>query len=125
MHVPYRFTVVSVAMFTGITIAHADPVPLPDFGPAATQIAALPPGGVSPDTIALPGLTAYAPESQPYTSGFSPRGGSENTVRARHFQVWAGYDAMVALHPYTSNIGPGTEGARIQPSLYERAPFTD
>jgi hypothetical protein len=105
--------------------SYAAPVQLSDAGTTATQIAVLPRGGASPNAIALPVLVVYAPESQPYTNGFSPRGGSENTVRAAHFQVWAGYDASVALHPYSSNIGPGTEAARIQPSRYERAPFTN
>jgi hypothetical protein len=57
-------------------------------------------------------------------------------VRATHFRVWAGYDADVALHPYTSNCGPCPEGqigtgcgeshgTMIKPSKYERSPFTD
>jgi hypothetical protein len=125
MNVSCRFAVVNATMFIGIATAFAAPVPRSDAGTAVTQIAALAPGGVSPSAIALPDVAVYAPESQPYTSGFSPRGGSGNTVRAAHFQVWAGYDASIALHPYTSNIGPGTEAARIQPSRYERAPFTD
>jgi|SRR5215469_10752829 len=53
-----------------------------------------------------------------------------------HYQVPAGYDADVALHPYTSGFGPCTEGASpsqgchnatshpIPPSHYERPPFT-
>jgi hypothetical protein len=120
-----RFAVVSAAMFTGIATAYAGPVPLSDAGTAATQIAALAPDRASPSVTKLPNLTVDPRESQPYTSGFSPRGGTANTVRATHFQVWGGYDASVALHPYTSNIGPGPEAAPIQPSRYERAPFTD
>jgi len=119
MSIPCKFTLVSVAMFIGIAIAYADPVQLSNVAPA-TQIAAL-----APSATKLPNLTVYPAVRQPYTSGFSPRGGSENTVRAIHFRVWGGYDASVALHPYTSNIGPGPEAARIQPSRYERAPFTD
>jgi hypothetical protein len=125
MHVLCKFAMVSAAMFTGIATAYADPVRLSDAKPAATQLAALVPAGASPNAVALPDLIVYAPESQPYASGFSPRGGSANTVRAAHFHVWAGYDASVALHPYTSNIGPGTEVAPLQPSRYERAPFTN
>ena len=125
MHIPCRFVLVSAAMFIGIAAAYAAPVRDSGVAPTATQIAALALGGASANAIALPDLAVYASESQPYTSGFSPRGGSENTVRATHFQVWAGYDASVALHPYTSNIGPGTEAAPIQHSRYERAPFTD
>jgi hypothetical protein len=125
MHVSYKFVVVSAAMVIAIAAAYADPVPSADAGTAATQLAALAPAGASPNAVALPDHAVYAPESQPYASGFSPRGGSANTVRAAHFHVWAGYDASVWLHPYTSNIGPGTELAPIQPSRYERAPFTD
>lgn len=52
-----------------------------------------------------------------------------------HYRVPAGYDADVALHPYTSGLGPCTEGASpdqgcrhsakqpIAPSHYERWPF--
>jgi hypothetical protein len=52
-----------------------------------------------------------------------------------HYRVPAGYDADVALHPYTSGIGPCTEGAvpdqgcrhpaktPIPPSHYEQPPF--
>jgi hypothetical protein len=51
-----------------------------------------------------------------------------------HYKVPAGYDSDVSLHPYTSGLGPCTEGAApstgcrhptilIQPSHYERAPF--
>ena len=53
-----------------------------------------------------------------------------------HYRVPAGYDADVAFHPYTSGIGPCTEGASpsqgchhstgtpIAPSHYEQPPFT-
>lgn len=125
MRVSCRFAVVSAAMVTGIATAYAGPVPRSDAGSAPTQIAVLAPGRVSSSAMALPNLTVFSPESQPHTSGFSPRGASANTVRASHFQVWGGYDASVALHPYTSNIGPGPEAAPIQPSHYERTPFTD
>jgi hypothetical protein len=125
MRVSCRFVMVSAAMFTGIVPAYAGSVPLSDARTAPTQIAALAPGRVSSSAMALPNLAVFSPESRPYTSGFSPRGGSANTVRATHFQVWAGYDASVALHPYTSNIGPDPEAAPIQPSHYERVPFTD
>lgn len=52
-----------------------------------------------------------------------------------HYRVPAGYDANVAMHPYTSGLGPCTEGAvpsqgchnatshPIPPSHYERPPF--
>jgi len=52
-----------------------------------------------------------------------------------HYRVPAGYDSNVALHPYTSGLGPCPEGANpsqgchhptgnpIPPSHYEQAPF--
>ena len=52
-----------------------------------------------------------------------------------HYTVPTGYDSNVWLHPYTSGLGPCTEGASpsqgchhdtghpILPSHYERAPF--
>lgn len=57
-------------------------------------------------------------------------------VTPPHYRVPAGYDADVAMHPYTSGFGPCTEGANpsqgchnatshpIPPSHYERPPFT-
>lgn len=39
-------------------------------------------------------------------SGVGPRVGPNGTVRSRHYQVPAGFDANVALHPYTSGLGP-------------------
>jgi len=51
-------------------------------------------------------------------------------VPSTHFQVPPGYDADVSMHPYTSGLGPCTEGASpsqgchhdtghpIQPSHY-------
>ena len=58
------------------------------------------------------------------------------TVTAPHFRVPAGYDADVALHPYTSGLGPCPQAAApdqgchhstsqpIPPSHYDRPPFT-
>jgi hypothetical protein len=52
-----------------------------------------------------------------------------------HYKVPVGYDSDVAMHPYTSGLGPCTEGATpsqgcrhstgtpIPPSHYEQAPF--
>ena len=57
-------------------------------------------------------------------------------VTAPHYRVPAGYDADIALHPYTSGLGPCTpnavpdQGCRhpeshpIPPSRYDRPPFT-
>jgi hypothetical protein len=55
---------------------------------------------------------------------------------APHYRVPAGYDGDVALHPYTSGLGPCTQAAvpdqgcrhatghPIPPSHYDRPPFT-
>lgn len=57
-------------------------------------------------------------------------------VTSPRYRVPAGYDGDVALHPYTSGLGPCAEGAvssqgchnatshPIPPSHYERPPFT-
>jgi hypothetical protein len=138
--VRFKSAALSVAMFTGVALAaYADPVQRADVGPTRTRIAALPHDGEAPNSI--PPVTVHAPAEgpayyDPYTTGLGPRASSANTVKAEHFRVWAGYDADVALHPYTSNVGPCAEGALgsgcdrptgkvIQPSHYERRPFTD
>jgi hypothetical protein len=53
-----------------------------------------------------------------------------------HYQVPAGYDADVAMHPYSSGLGPCPDNAQpaqgchhpestpIPPSRYDRPPFT-
>src|SRR5215472_4752256 len=61
--------------------------------PACAQIAAAPPG-----SVVLPDVTVQGQRG--------PNPG--------HYRVPAGYDADAALHPYTSGLGPCTEGA--QPS---------
>ncbi len=108
-------------MFTGLAMAAcAGPTTLVDVGTTGMQIAALPSGGQVSDVTLLPSVTVY-------TSG--PRASSANTVKGGHFQVWAGYDADVALHPYTSNLGPNPEGTKaadaIKHSQYERASLTN
>ena len=134
----FKSAVFSAAMFTGVAlVACADPAQRADVGSARTQIAALPSDGeasnsIPPSTVAAEGPAYY----DPYTTGLGPRASSANTVKAEHFRVWAGYDGDVALHPYTSNVGPCAEGQNgtgcdrptgkvIQPSHYERPPFTD
>jgi hypothetical protein len=70
----------------------------------------------------------------PYTSGHAARPSSLNHIAFQHFKVPAGYDSNVAMHPYTSGMGPCTEhhdlgcgpssrGWVIKPSQYERPPF--
>lgn len=83
--------------------------------PVCAQIAAAPPG-----SVVLPYVTIQG------------QGGSN----PGHYQVPAGYDSDVTLHPYTSGLGPCTEGAQpsqgcrhptgrpIPPSHYEQPPFT-
>jgi hypothetical protein len=71
----------------------------------------------------------------PYTSGRAQRPSSLNHIPFQHYKVPVGYDAAVALHPYTSGFGPCAEGASpaqgcrhptgnpMPPSHYERSPF--
>jgi hypothetical protein len=70
----------------------------------------------------------------PYTSGHVQRPSSLNHIAFQHFKVPAGYDGNVAMHPYTSGLGPCTEhhdlgcgpssrGWVIKPSHYEQFPF--
>jgi hypothetical protein len=66
-------------------------------------------------SITLPeiGVSAAAPGNpsmMPYSSNVGPRVSSHNTIPYIHFDVPAGYDDNVAMHPYTSAISPCTEG---------------
>ena len=103
--------------------------------PAAAQVAQpRAPSATLPEIFVAPGVSD-ARHYSPYTSGAGPRASSMNNIVAPHYQVPAGYDADVAMHPYTSGIGPCTEGAApsqgcrhptghpIESSHYERMPF--
>lgn len=84
-----------------------------------------------PEVVVHPQSWSY----DPYVHGQGPRASSMDRIKPEHFTVPVGYDFNVALHPYTSGIGPCTEGASpsqgcrhptgnpIPPSHYERAPF--
>jgi len=76
----------------GAIAAYADPAGRTDTGTAQTQISTLPPSGSVPG-VSLPPVNVL---------GYVP---------STHFQVPPGYDADVSMHPYTSGIGPCTEGA--------------
>ncbi|HTW50869.1 MAG TPA: hypothetical protein VME45_03135 [Stellaceae bacterium] len=82
-----------------------------------------------------PPAPAYAAPARPATAlpeVFVPGQGRT----APHYRVPAGYDSDVALHPYTSGLGPCTQAATpdqgchhptghpIPPSHYDRPPFT-
>jgi hypothetical protein len=91
---------------------------------AHVQLGAISPDKATPDTVTLPSVTVieHAPVANATPAAPSPG----------HFEVWTGYDSDVALHPYTSGLGPCpqkvfTAGchAAIAPSHYERPPFTD
>lgn len=112
MHI-YRTFFVSAAILIRITAA-ANAALTPDNGAATVT---------SPPSIAI-----LPPASIPSES--------PTNTRNDHFRVWPGYDSDVALHPYTSNMGPCPEGILgsgcspahgeiIKPSHYERAPFTN
>ncbi len=128
-----RSMTIGAAIVTGLALSGCAGSPqLSRFGTVGTQIAALPPDGTVSDVVAPP-LASPLP-GQP--SGTGPRANSANRVNASRFEVWAGYDADVALHPYTSNVGPCPEGSLgtgcgqaagsvIKPSHYEQGPFAD
>ncbi len=119
MRIFCRSGTVSAALVAALALAACTEVAVP--GP---QIAALPTSDAVSDVMPA-GLSGGAA---------GPRASSAGTVRSGTFQVWAGYDADVSLHPYPSGIGPCTEGVNgagcdplhgqiIRPSHYERAPF--
>ena len=100
-----------------------------------------------PITFAIIALTVAAGTAQAQTSYIPAPAPTQPLVlpevniqaprlpQPRHYQVPAGYDSDVTMHPYTSGIGPCTEGASpsqgchhptgtpIPPSHYERPPF--
>jgi hypothetical protein len=59
---------------------------------------------------------------------FGLRASSQNSIRAEHYQVPSDFDNHVALHPYTSVLGPCPQGGpgklacseMIPPSHYNR-----
>jgi hypothetical protein len=103
-----------------------------DQNPRVTQTAAA--------AVTLPPVVVH-PTTQPswyydpYTSGHAQRPSSLNHIPFSHYKVPVGYDANVAMHPYTSGMGPCTDNAQpaqgcrhpqstpIPSSGYERAPF--
>ena len=60
---------------------------------------------------AVTGDRAVQPAASTSTaSAFSLRVSSEHTVRAEHYEVPSDYDSDVAMHPYTSGLGPCPHG---------------
>src|SRR5579859_2613063 len=108
-----ELAVLGAAMLIGTVAAvYAEPPLVAELGAAAAQLAALPPEGTTLASLMLPMVIVYPPDNnKPSTRGFGPRAGSARTVTATHFRVWAGYDAEVTLHPYTSGVGPCPEGS--------------
>jgi hypothetical protein len=94
-------------------------------------------GEANSASATLPDVTINrtAPFASLYDTGHSPKASSEHYIPGSHYTVPPGYDAMVAMHPYTSGYGVCTEGASpaqgchhptgtpIPPSHYERMPF--
>lgn len=97
--------------------------------------------GVLMSTLGIAGAMAQTAYPQPYrapaeTATTLPEIVVPGRAAPPHYRVPAGYDADVALHPYTSGLGPCTEGAvpsqgchqatghPIPPSHYDRPPFT-
>ena len=99
-----------------------------------SQITVVPKAAL-PDVVIHPGEMEYRYYT-PDVPGHGPKpGGGVGNIPARHFKVPAGYDDATWLHPYTSGLGPCTEGAApaqgcrhptgtpIAPSHYQRPPF--
>jgi len=82
-----------------------------------------------PAAIAIGPSTARNPAPMTVARTFSLRVSSENAVRAEHYEVPPDYESNVALHPYTSGLGPCPQGGPgklacssevIPPSHYNR-----
>jgi hypothetical protein len=140
----------SAAFLAGIAIAaNADPLsrantsaattianppssanPLGSSQPQRCELAALPRADATPapNSVTLPEVTVFGfkNDPRPYSrSGVGPRVSSFGPVRTEHYQVLEDFDANIALHPYTSGIGPwpglGTGGPLDKrPSHYSR-----
>jgi hypothetical protein len=100
------------------------------FRPAMIGALCAASGCASPEPAAI-ATDQYGPQnlaSQSVASTFSPRVSSQNTVQTEHYQVPPDFDSDVALHPYTSVLGPCPEGGpgkvvcsdMIPPSHYNR-----
>jgi|SRR6202041_1262880 hypothetical protein len=135
MYTCSRSVTVGAVIFTAlVTAAHADPVSQSNIPVATPQIAQM-----TAPSVKLPPVVVHpVPQSwnyDPYTDGHGPRPSSMNSRKAEHYKVPVGYDSNVAMHPYTSGIGPCAEGAApsqgcshptgkpIPASSYERPPF--
>jgi hypothetical protein len=129
MNISLRPLSLSAMIFAAIvTAASADPIQQVSQAAAGAAAVTLPEVVVRP----RPDPSWY---DDPYTSGRAQRPSSLNHIPFQHYRVPAGYDAAVAMHPYTSGFGPCTEGAApaqgcrhptgnpIPPSRYERPPF--
>jgi hypothetical protein len=109
-----------------------------DAGTPMQQVAQI--AGAAAGAVTLPEVMVH-PSPQPgwyydpYTSGRAQRPSSLNHIPFQHYNVPAGYDAAVAMHPYTSGFGPCIMGATpaqgcrhptgdpVPPFHYERPPF--
>jgi hypothetical protein len=121
-----KSTILGAAFLAGVAIAaNADPLCRAPTGPCqlpgAPQLVALPPSNAAsaPDSVILPEVTVFAPYS---SRGVGPRVSSFGTIRTEHYQLPPDYDANVALHPYSSHLGPCLHGTQtpcgISPSQY-------
>jgi hypothetical protein len=121
--------VLGAAFLTGVAIAaHADPASTNAAGTVTNgvrgsqsqgrDLAALPPSTAmpAPNRITLPEVTVFAPYS---SRGVGPRVSSFGTIRTEHYEVSPDFDENIAMHPYTSGIGPwpgpGTSGSPDKP----------
>jgi hypothetical protein len=131
MSIISKFMVLGAALLAGgVATGNANPVCRTDTGscePSGQYFAALPtPAAPSTSSsITLPEVTVYAPYS---CHGRGPRVSSCGTIRNEHYEVPLGFDANVAMHPYTSGMGPWPgPGTWViidkPPSHYERWPW--
>jgi hypothetical protein len=107
--------VLGAAFLAGVAIAaNSAPLcrtPTGPCQPPGPQIAAPTASNAAPapDSVTLPEVTVLAPYS---SRGVGPRVSSFGTIRTEHYQLPPDYEANVALHPYTSRLGPCLHGTQ-------------
>jgi hypothetical protein len=124
------------SFLAGVAIAACDPsYRAGPSQPSGRLLAALPPSTAmpTPNRITLPDVTVFAPYS---SRGVGPRVSSFGTIRTEHYEVSPDFDENIAMHPYTSGIGPwpgpGTSGSPDKPrshhfrqQLFRKHPMID
>jgi hypothetical protein len=91
-------------------------------------LAALPPTDPTPPPgdIVLPDVNVFGLKTHPRpysTPGVGPRVSSFGTIKGEHYEVPPDFDANVALHPYTSGMGPWQGPGTWIPIAKERSHY--